>query len=129
MTQLALSRMRDHGRVINISSFASRRASPSPYTLSYSMAKGALDAFTLGLAWDVGKRGITVNTIAPATVETDMNRKFIADPKIRQGIEAETALGRIGAVEDIADVALFLASEESRWVTGQYIEATGGFRL
>lgn len=129
MTQMALPRMRDGGRIINISSFASRRASPSPYTLSYSMAKGALDAMTVALAGDLGKRGITVNTLAPATVETDINRKFITDPKVRRGIEAETALGRIGTVGDIADVALFLASEESRWVTGQYIEATGGFRM
>ncbi len=129
MTQMALVRLRDRGRIINISSFASRHASPSPYTLTYSMTKGALDAFTVALAGDLGKRGITANTIAPATVETDMNRKFITDPKIRRGIEVETALGRIGRVDDIADVALFLASEESRWVTGQYIEATGGFRL
>ncbi len=129
MTQMALVRMRDRGRIINISSFASRHASPSPYTLTYTMTKGALDAFTIALAGALGERGITANTIAPATVETDMNRKFIADPKIRQRIEAETALGKIGTVDDIADVALFLASEESRWVTGQYIEVTGGFRL
>lgn len=129
MTQMALARMRDQGRIINLSSFASRHASPSPYTLSYSMTKGALDSFTVALAGDLGKRGITANTIAPATVETDMNRRFISDPKVRGGIEAETALRRLGSVEDIADIALFLASQESRWVTGQYIEATGGFRI
>ncbi len=129
MTQAAISRLRDGGRIINISSVASRHASPTPMVPPYSMTKAALDAFTLGLAQDLGSRNITANTIAPATVETDMNARFISDPQVRKAIEAQTALGRIGEPRDIADVALFLAADESRWITGQYIEASGGFRL
>lgn len=129
LTQLAIPRLRDGGRIINISSLASRRASPSPMTVPYSMTKAALDAFTLGAAQDLGARQITVNTVAPGAVATDMNAQYLNDPSIRKGVEAQTALRRIGKVEDIANIACFLASSESQWITGEYIHAGGGFRL
>lgn len=129
LTQFALPRLRDGGRIINISSTASRRATPSPVTAAYSMTKAALDAFTLALAQDLGRRKITVNTIAPGTVETDINAQFLQQPEVRNLIEGQTALGRIGEVADIAGVAAFLASADGGWITGQRIEASGGFRL
>lgn len=129
VTQSALSRLRDGGRIINISSTASRRATPSPVTAAYSMTKAALDAFTLALAQDLGRRKVTVNTIAPGAVETNINAAALQKPEVRMLIEGQTALGRIGVVTDIANVAAFLASDDGAWVTGQRIEASGGFRL
>jgi 3-oxoacyl-[acyl-carrier protein] reductase len=129
VTQAAIPRLRDGGKIINISSMASRHASPSPFTPPYSMTKAALDAFTLGLAQDLGQRNIIANTIAPGAVETDINAQFLRRPEIRKVIEEQTALRHIGEVTDIASVAAFLASDDNTWVTGQYIEASGGFRL
>ena len=127
--QFAIPRLRDGGRIVNISSLASRRASPSPMTPPYSMTKAALDALTLGVAQDLGQRRITVNTIAPGAILTDMNARFLNDLEVRKGIEAQTALRRIGKVEDIGNIVRFLASADSQWITGQYIEAGGGFKL
>jgi NAD(P)-dependent dehydrogenase (short-subunit alcohol dehydrogenase family) len=93
------------------------------------MTKAALDAFTLGLAQDLGAQNITANTVAPGPVETDINSQFLSKPEIRKGIGQQTALRRVGDVEDIASVVRFLVSSQSRWITGQYIEAGGGFRL
>jgi len=129
VTQAAIARLREGGKIINISSLASRHASPSPFTAAYSMTKAALDAFTLALAQDLGQRKIVANTIAPGAVETDMNVQFLQKPEIRKVIEEQTALRRIGQAADIANVAAFLASDDNTWVTGQYIEAGGGFRL
>jgi NAD(P)-dependent dehydrogenase (short-subunit alcohol dehydrogenase family) len=125
--QQALGRLRDGGRIINISSGASRIALPS--LAAYSMTKGALDVLTLNLAKQLGSRGITVNSLAPGVTETDMNRERLTDPQFRQFGTSYAALGRIGQTEDIADVAAFLASHDARWVTGQYIDATGGGHL
>jgi 3-oxoacyl-[acyl-carrier protein] reductase len=127
VTQRAIPRLRDGGRVINISSLASRH--PSNRVAAYSMTKAALDALTGAMAAELGTRNITVNTIAPATVATDMNADILRNPETRTFITRRTALGRVGEVDDIAGVAAFLASIDSAWVTGQYIEATGGFRL
>jgi 3-oxoacyl-[acyl-carrier protein] reductase len=129
VTQAAIPRLRNGARIVNISSIASRHASPSPMTPPYSMTKAALDAFTLGLAQDLGQRGIIANTIAPGAVETDINVQFLQKPEIRKVIEEQTALRRIGQTTDVANVAAFLVSDDNTWVTGQYIEAGGGFRL
>lgn len=126
ITLSALGRLRDGGRIINVSSASSRH--PSPQAAVYSMTKAALDAFTVALAADLGKRNITVNTIAPGVVETDINADVLQKPEVRKYIINTTALGRIGKVTDIAGVAAFLASADSAWVTGQYIEASGGLR-
>ncbi len=127
ITQLAMPRLRDGGRVINISSGVSKR--PSKDLVAYTMTKAALDALTVALAADVGKRGITVNTLAPGFTATDMNVEMLNDADVRKRISGMTVMGRIGKVSDIASVAAFLASDESAWVTAQYIEASGGFML
>jgi 3-oxoacyl-[acyl-carrier protein] reductase len=126
-TQHAIPRLRDGGRVINISSGLSRR--PMPRATAYSMTKAAIDTFTLALAAELGRRGITVNTLAPGLTATDMNAGLRADPNVEKTILAMTALGRIGKVEDIAEAAALLASPDSAWVTGQYFEASGGLGL
>jgi NAD(P)-dependent dehydrogenase (short-subunit alcohol dehydrogenase family) len=127
MTQHALHRLRDGGRIINVSSRATRLASPK--LAAYAMTKGALDVLTLALAKQLGSRNITVNTLAPGVTQTDMNAERLADPQFRQFATSISALGRIAQPEDIADVAAFLASNDARWVTGQYIDATGGAQL
>jgi 3-oxoacyl-[acyl-carrier protein] reductase len=127
VTQQALPRLRDGGRIINLSSVASRK--PMPQFLAYCMTKAALDNFTEGLAAELGKRGITVNTLSPGVTATDMAAQFVENPQVVAGVSAITVLGRVGTVEDIADAASLLASDDARWVTGQYFEASGGLGL
>jgi NAD(P)-dependent dehydrogenase (short-subunit alcohol dehydrogenase family) len=127
VTQEALSRLRDGGRIINLSSALSRHAYPR--MTAYSMGKAAINHFTLILAADLGKRGITVNCIAPGLTVTDFTAHARQDPNVVKATAAHTALGRLGEAEDIAGVAVWLASDEARWVTGQYIEASGGIGL
>lgn len=129
VTQLGLERMRDGGRVINISTLLTRGAA-APELITYSMTKGALDVFTSTLAKDLGPRGITVNAIAPGVVDTDMNAGWLRDDPEAWRASAEVSpLGRVGEPRDISDIAAFLASDDSRWVTGQWIDATGGALL
>lgn len=96
---------------------------------AYSMGKAAINHFTVILAANLGKRGITVNCVAPGLTVTDFTAHARQDPNVVKATSAHTALGRLGEAEDIADVAVFLASDEARWVTGQYIEASGGIGL
>lgn len=127
VTQQACSRLRTGGRIINLSSALSRN--PYPRMTAYSMGKAAINHFTVILAADLGKRGITVNTIAPGLTATDFTAQTRQNPQVVQQIASHTALGRIGEVQDIAGVAAFLASDEAGWVTGQYIEVSGGIGM
>ncbi|MEM8875809.1 MAG: SDR family oxidoreductase [Planctomycetota bacterium] len=124
--QRAAQRMLDGGRIINLSTGLTRFSMPQ-YT-AYASTKGAIDVFTQHLAKDLGRRGITVNSIAPGATETDMN-EWLNDPQVQAHISGLTALGRPGRPDDIADAIAFLASDDSRWVTGQRIEASGGMNL
>ncbi len=127
VVQQSLPRLRDGGRIINISSATSLFAYPEK--AAYSMLKAALNTFTLLLAKELGPRGITVNAITPGIVDTDAHGGWLRDPKARKHAASVAALGRVGLPEDIADVAAFLASSDSRWVTGALIDATGGSLL
>jgi 3-oxoacyl-[acyl-carrier protein] reductase len=124
--QHGLSRLRDGGRIINISSGASRIA--SPLTIAYSMTKGALNALTRTLALELGGRGITVNSVEPGIVKTDIT-PWLADEQMSAQAAGWSTFNRLGEPADIADVVSFLASEDSRWVTGQFIDASGGLLL
>lgn len=125
--QQALSRLRDEARIINISSAETRIAVPG--SIAYGMTKGALNTLTLPLAKHLGPRGITVNTILPGYTETDINADLLKNPEIRDFAVGLSTFHRIGQVEDIADAAVFLASSDSRWVTAQVIDVSGGLRL
>lgn len=127
VTQQALPRLRDGGRIINISSFVTRVASPSVF--AYSMTKGAIDTFTKLLAKQLGSRGITVNAIQPGIINTEMNAGTLQDPQGQAYAAGLSVLNRWGEPDDVADVAAFLASADSRWVTGQCLDASGGSRL
>jgi NAD(P)-dependent dehydrogenase (short-subunit alcohol dehydrogenase family) len=126
IVQRALTLMRDGGRIINISSAVSRIALNE---VAYAMTKGAIDVLGRTLANDVGRRGITVNTVAPGVTDTDTNAWMRDLPEAKAGVAGATALGRIGQPADIADAVAFLASGDSRWVTGHLLDATGGMFL
>ncbi|MEU5237372.1 SDR family oxidoreductase [Streptomyces lydicus] len=127
LIQHGLRRMRDGGRIINISSAVTTTAFPS--TIAYGVSKGAVDTLTLTLAKDLGTRGITVNTIAPGFVATDMNAAMRATPEAEAALASISVFNRMGRPADIADVAAFLASDDSRWITGQRFDVTGGSML
>ncbi len=128
LTRRALDLMADGGRIVNIGSGVTRIAFPNG--IAYAMSKGAVDTFTLALAAELGPRGITVNTVAPGFVHTDMNANWLhGNPEAEAAASARAALGRVGMPEDIAGPVLFLASEAGRWTTGQVIDATGGADL
>ncbi|MCR8844477.1 SDR family oxidoreductase [Paenibacillus sp. SC116] len=127
VTQLALPRLRDEGRIINISSFVTRVASPGVFT--YSMSKGAIDIFTLALAKELGSRHITVNAIQPGIINTEMNAGTLQHSEGQKYAAGLSAFNRWGEPDDVADIAAFLTSSDSRWVTGQLIDASGGSHL
>ncbi|WP_030801961.1 SDR family NAD(P)-dependent oxidoreductase [Streptomyces sp. NRRL S-337] len=127
VVQRALPLLNDGGRIINVGSTASRFAVSTQ--IGYVISKTALESMTPSLANELGSRGITVNTVAPGAVRTDMTAAFTSIPEVAAGLEAITALGRIGEPEDVADVVGFLAGPQGRWVTGQTIDVSGGIYL
>lgn len=127
MTQMAMPRMNDNGRIINLGTGLTRFSYPV-YAV-YAASKGAVDVLTQHLAVVMGERGITVNTLAPGAIDTDLNAGWLRSEEGRSQTMAISSIKRIGMPDDIADVASFLAADDSRWVTGQRIEASGGAHL
>ncbi|MGY3682190.1 SDR family oxidoreductase [Streptomyces sp. TE33382] len=125
--QRALPLLRDGGRIVNMGSAATRIAEPGQ--IGYTVTKAALAAFGPSLANELGRRGITVNTVEPGVVLTDMIAPYAAAPEAVAVLESITALGRMGEPEDVADVVGFLAGPQGRWVTGQTIDVSGGTYL
>ncbi|AZO00767.1 glucose 1-dehydrogenase [Mesorhizobium sp. M9A.F.Ca.ET.002.03.1.2] len=115
------------GSVINISSVAS--LNPQPNSLVYAATKAAVDSITLSMSRELGARNIRVNAIAPGGVDTEgLKRVGIVGSEVEKQLIALTPLGRFGQPQDIARVAVFLASDEASWLTGERITASGGWR-
>jgi 3-oxoacyl-[acyl-carrier protein] reductase len=115
------------GNIINISSVVSTLAVPN--AAIYSGTKGAVDAITRSLAAELGPRKIRVNAIRPGMVETEGTHSAgIAESEMRKQVESQTPLGRIGQPQDIASAAVFLASADSSWITGETFLISGGYR-
>jgi len=115
------------GSIVNISSLASTLTPPN--TSVYSATKAAVDAVTRSLAKELGARKIRVNAINPGMVVTEgVQAGGFLESDFRKEVEARTPLGRIGQPEDIAPAAVFLASEDAAWITGETLVIAGGFR-
>lgn len=127
LIQKLLPVLADGGRIVNISSGLARYVYPG--FSAYSAVKSAVEALTRALAVELGARGITVNAIAPGGIVTDFGGGVMRDPALQQLVAAETPLGRVGQPDDIAGVVASLLAPETRWITGQRIEVTGGYRL
>jgi 3-oxoacyl-[acyl-carrier protein] reductase len=115
------------GSIINVSSVASTRTPPSATV--YSATKAAVDAVTISLAKELGPRKIRVNAINPGLVETEGTHGAGFDfNEMRKQIEPQTPLGRVGQPDDIAPAAVFLASPDAAWITGETLHISGGIR-
>ncbi len=119
----AATMLADQGRVVNISSTVTRLMLPK-YG-AYAATKAAVEQLTRIFASEMGKRGITANTISPGPVDTELFRAGKTAADIER-MTAMAALGRLGESDDIAQVVLFLVSDEARWITGQNIAVNGG---
>ena len=117
-----LVRARQPGRIVNISSVIGSRG----YTglAAYSASKAGLDGFTRSVAREVGRMGITVNSVAPGYLDTEMTTRL--DERQRRQIVSRTPLGRLGTTADVVPLVAFLLSEEARFMTGQTLVVDGG---
>jgi NAD(P)-dependent dehydrogenase (short-subunit alcohol dehydrogenase family) len=123
-TQRAARLMGEGGSIINMSSVNAVLAIPNQ--IPYVVSKGALKQLTNVTALALAPRGIRVNAIGPGTILTDMARGIMSDKAAEERILSRTPLGRIGSPDEVAAVALFLASDESSYITGQTIYPDGG---
>jgi 3-oxoacyl-[acyl-carrier protein] reductase len=120
-TRRTLERGTGWGRIINLSTDA---AHAHEANVSYAASKHAIESYSRSAAIELGRYGITVNVVAPGPIQTG----YIT-PEQEASIAAGTPLGRVGRPEDVADVIVFLASEQSRWMTGQLLYVGGGWRI
>ena len=127
VTQAASKHLTEGGSVINIGSVVSRTTPPN--SAVYTATKGAVDAITGVLSRELGPRKIRVNSINPGMVHTEGARSagFIGSD-FEKAIAAQAPFGRAGQPDEIADIAVFLASQEARWLTGETLLASGGMR-
>jgi NAD(P)-dependent dehydrogenase (short-subunit alcohol dehydrogenase family) len=128
IAQAAAERMTAGGRIITLSTGVTQQVHTG--LLAYAMSKAAVDVMARTLAKELGPRGITVNVVAPGVIDTDMNAGWLRESAdARAQIAAQSPFGRLGEPEDVADVVAFAASEDARFVTGQFLDATGGALL
>ncbi len=127
LTKLCLKRMlkERRGRIINITSVIG--AIGNPGQLNYAAAKAGLIGFTRSLARELASRSITVNAVAPGFIETDMTRAL--SEQQRSAYLAQIPLGRLGSCEDVANTVIFLAGNQSAYLTGQTLHLNGGMYM
>jgi 3-oxoacyl-[acyl-carrier protein] reductase len=121
----AARHMPDDGRIVNVSTV--NTVLPGPGISLYAASKGAVEQLTVIAAHELGKRGITVNTVSPGATETDMLRDHNS-PEGMETMRAMSPLGRLGHPEEVADVIAFLVGPDGRWMTAQNLRAGGGIR-
>ncbi len=121
-----LMTQRKRGAIVNIASVSSVRGGGSVGNVWYGATKAAVVAMTAGLARELGPHGVRVNAISPSVIETEMVRPFLTSA-VRERVMTRFPLGRLATVEDVARMALFLASDDAAFVTGQNIAVDGGF--
>jgi len=114
-----------HGRIITITSVIG--ATGNPGQTNYAATKAGAAGFSRSLAREVGTRGITVNTVAPGFIDTDMTR--ILPEKQRNALQEQIALGRLGDVRDVANAVAFLASDAAAYITGETLHVNGGIYM
>lgn len=125
LTQALLPLIADGGRILNVSSGLARFSLPG--YAAYAAMKGAVEVLTRYLAKELGPRGIVVNVLAPGAIETDFGGGAVRDNReLNAMIAAQTALGRVGLPDDIGNAVAALLADETGWITGQRIEASGG---
>lgn len=112
------------GSIVNVSSMASRLGSPNEY-IDYAAAKGAVDSLTIGLAKEVASEGIRVNAVRPGLIRTDIHASG-GEPGRVERLQSAIPLGRGGEAEEVARAILFLASDESSYSTGSFVDVSGG---
>ena len=128
LTQQLAPMIADGGRILNVSTGLTRFTLPG--FGAYAAMKGAVEVLTKYLAKELGQRGIAVNVIAPGAIETDFGGGTVRDnAELNSFIAAQTALGRVGQPEDIGGAVAALLSDNSRWLNGQRVEASGGMFL
>ena len=121
---------RGWGRIINIASICGQIATRNIHGRHYETAKAALAGFTRAVAADWAPRGVTVNAIAPGGFMTDANRRWFRErPEFQKEVEALIPMGRLGEPDEIGPLALYLASEASRYMTGALLVIDGGYTL
>ncbi|MFF1920167.1 SDR family oxidoreductase [Streptomyces sp. NPDC058221] len=125
LTQRVLTVMPDGGRIINIGTGLLRYANPDE--VAYAMSKGGIDQISLHFARLLGPRNITVNTVSPGI--TNNGSPVFEIPEAREFMANMNAFKRIAEPEDVGDVVAFLASDDARWITGTFIDASGGTLL
>jgi 3-oxoacyl-[acyl-carrier protein] reductase len=122
--QAAAPRMRDNGRIINISSCGTHIAQTTGLLAVYQMSKGALEQLARCYMKELGARGITINNVLPGFVETELASD--TPQEYKDALIRRTALRRLGTAEEIASVVCFLSTDAARWITGEAIQVSGG---
>lgn len=128
LTQKCIPILNDGGGIVFISTGTTRFVNPG-YSV-YASLKGAVEVLTKYVARELGGRRIRANVVAPGPIETDFNNAMIRNnPQIKARLSEMTALGRVGAAEDVGGVVAFLCTQEAGWINGQRIEVSGGINL
>lgn len=128
LTQRLLPLIADGGRILNVSTGLTRFALPG--YAAYAAMKGAMEVLTRYQAKELGARGISVNILAPGAIETDFGGGLVRDnAEVNRQIAGNTALGRVGLPDDIGGAIVALLADNSRWINGQRVEASGGMFL